>query len=230
MSKFIKIGHRGAMGYEPENTLRSFDKAIELGVDMIELDIHLCKTGETVVIHDESVDRTTNGQGLVGNMELGELKLLDAGKGERIPVLEEVLSLVNKRAAVNIELKGRETAQPAADIIRQHVSNGWNPELFIVSSFDWDELREFRRCAFGNRIGVLFNNNYDDLFDFAGEVAAYSIHVPQEKASEDLISDIKRRGFKVFVWTVNEKEDIEKIQKLGADGAFSNFPDRLATR
>jgi len=229
VTKFIKIGHRGAMGYEPENTPRSFNKAIELGVDMLEFDVHLCKTGEAVVIHDESVDKTTNGHGLVCDMELEELRLLDAGKGEKIPTLEEVLDLVNKRVGVNIELKGRETARPAADIIKQHVGGGWDPELFIISSFERDELRKFRQCDSRIRIGVLFNNSHDDLLGFAEEVAAYSIHIPLRKTSENLISTIKSRGFKVFVWTVNEERDIRRIIKFGADGAFSNFPDRLRT-
>ena len=94
----IIIGHRGAMGYEPENTLRSFQKALDLGVDMIEFDVHLCKSGELVVFHDEKVNRTTNGQGYIAQKSLEKLKELDAGQGEKIPTLEEVLDLVKGKA------------------------------------------------------------------------------------------------------------------------------------
>ena len=109
--KLLKISHRGACGYEPENTLASFKKAIEINADMIELDVHVCKTGEVVVIHDEKVNRTTNGKGYVSQKNLESLKKLDAGKGKKIPTLIEVLDLVNKRVKVNIELKGKKTAE-----------------------------------------------------------------------------------------------------------------------
>src|SRR6056297_2287931 len=103
----LKIGHRGAMGYEPENTLRSFKKAIELNVDMVELDVYVCSSGELVVIHDDKVDKTTNGKGYVSEKSFDELRKLDAGMGEKIPTLQEVLDLIDKRAKVNIELKGK---------------------------------------------------------------------------------------------------------------------------
>ena len=98
----LKIGHRGARGYAPENTLKSFQKAIELGVDAVELDVQLCKSGELIVMHDDTVDRTTDGSGFVKKLKLKDLKKLDAGMGERIPTLEEVLDLVNRRVKVNI--------------------------------------------------------------------------------------------------------------------------------
>ncbi len=117
----LKIGHRGAMGYAPENTLGSFAKALELGVDGIELDVHVCKSGEVVVIHDERVDRTTNGKGQVKEMTLKELKELDAGKGERIPTLEEVLDFVDRRAFIDIELKAEGIGNSVADIVRKYI-------------------------------------------------------------------------------------------------------------
>ena len=115
----IRIGHRGAMGYEPENTLRSFKKALALKVDMIEFDVYVCKTGEVVVIHDDKVDRTTNGKGYVVQKTLQELTSLDAGKGEKIPLLEEALDCINKKVQVNIELKGEGTAEPVYKIIQK---------------------------------------------------------------------------------------------------------------
>ncbi len=108
----LRIGHRGAAGHEPENTLLSLNKAVELGCDMTEIDVHVCASGEVVVIHDEEVYRTTNGTGFVSQMSLDALKALDAGKGESIPTLEEVLSALKGRIQLNIELKGEGTPVP----------------------------------------------------------------------------------------------------------------------
>ena len=107
----LKIGHRGAAGLEPENTLRSFGKAISLGVDAVEFDLHKCKTGELVAIHDSSVNRTTNGIGLVADLTLAELKLLDAGAEETIPTFSEILDFINKRVKVFIEIKEKGIAE-----------------------------------------------------------------------------------------------------------------------
>jgi len=224
----IKIGHRGAMGYEPENTLISFQKAIELGADMIELDIHLCKSGELVVIHDEKVDRTTNGRGFVRDKTLAELKQLDAGKWQAIPTLEEVLGEVNKRVSVNIELKGAGTAVPVAMIIDKYVSNGWGRNLFLISSFSIGELECSREKNRESRIGIVFDKKSRDLFNLTDKFSAYSIHPSIKLTNPDLIEEAHKRGLKVFVWTANSSADIRRLIKIGVDGIFSNFPDRLA--
>ena len=118
----LSIGHRGACVYEPENTLRSFARALELGADMIEFDVHVCASGEAVVIHDAALKRTTNGLGYVKDKTLEELKTLDAGKGEKIPVLEEVFDLVNKRAGLNIELKSENAPVKVCSVIREYIT------------------------------------------------------------------------------------------------------------
>src|SRR3990167_11327492 len=129
----LKIGHRGACGYAPENTLKSFQRAIDLGVDMIELDVQLCKSGELVVIHDDTVNRTTDGSGFVKKIKLKNLKKLDAGEEERIPTLEEILNLVDRRVKVNIELKGPKTAKPVLKLIDEYIkTKGWNIDDFII--------------------------------------------------------------------------------------------------
>ncbi|MFT6331076.1 MAG: glycerophosphoryl diester phosphodiesterase, partial [Bermanella sp.] len=143
--KILKIGHRGAMGHEPENTLRSFKKALALNVDAIELDVYVCKTGELVVIHDDKVDRTTNGIGYTEDKTFVELRQLDAGKGELIPTLEEVLDLVDRSVIVNIELKGRSTAIATYQVIDKYIKEkGWSELDFMVSSFDHHELNKFK--------------------------------------------------------------------------------------
>ncbi len=225
---FLKIGHRGACGYEPENTLRSFEKALELGVDMIELDVHCCASGELVVIHDNRVDRTTNGTGYVAGMSLEELRELDAGKGERIPLLGEVFELVKGRAQVNVELKGSGTALPVHDLMKGLVQEGgWSSDDFLVSSFNHYELLEFLRYNANIRIGALTEGIPLGYAEFAERLHAASVNISLEFICKEFVDDAHRRGMEVFVYTVNDPEDVDLVKSLGADGAFSNFPDRL---
>ena len=231
MDTFIKIAHRGASGYEPENTLRSFQKAIELGVDVIEFDVHICKTGEVVVIHDDSVDRTTNGKGKIVDKTLGELKILDAGKGEKIPMLEEALDLIDRKAKINIELKGVGAVEPTAKIIRNFVlSKGWNYDDFLVSSLNFSELEIFYHQKIPVKLGVvvgLRNLLFKKYFEFAKSIDAFSIHFLKFLASPKRIGGARREGFKVYIWAVNSEKEIKKFKTWKADGIFSDFPDRL---
>ena len=119
MKKVISIGHRGAKGYKPENTLPSFKHAMDLGCDWLELDVYFV-SGELLVIHDKSVDRTTNGKGNVEDLPLDYLRSLDAGDGAPIPTLNEVLCLVNNQCGVNVELKGKNTAQPVSEVLANY--------------------------------------------------------------------------------------------------------------
>src|SRR3989344_4626849 len=131
MSRVLRIAHRGASGHKPENTLAAFAKALEIGVDIIELDVRVCKTGELVVFHDMALERTTNGNGLVADTSLEELKKLDAGGGEQVPTLKEVIDLVNKRVVLNIEMKGKGVVEQLATILKGYLNNGHPRELFI---------------------------------------------------------------------------------------------------
>ena len=224
----LRIGHRGACGYEPENTLRSFNRALQLHVNMIELDVHVCVSGEIVVIHDSKVDRTTNGTGYVADKTLDELRTLDAGKGERIPTLQEVLDLVNRKVKTNIELKGTGTAKPVFQLLEKHVREfGWSYGDFLISSFDRDELQEFRRLSREFSIGVLVRDIPKDFVEFVEKIGAYSVNVCIESITRELVDDAQRRGIKVFVWTVDGIDDIGRMKSLGVDGIFSNYPDRL---
>jgi len=227
----LKIGHRGAAGYEPENTLRSFKRALELGVDMIELDVHLCKSGEVVVVHDDTVGRTTNGSGYVGQKTLTELRELDAGRGERIPTLPEVLDLIDKRARINIELKGPYTALAVSELIEQRVRDmRWGYEDFLISSFSKSELSTFRNRSPNTPIGLLLHET--DILNlryrkYAMLIGASSIHMPLNLASQRSVNFTKDSGKKVLVWVVNDPADIEFVKRLGVDGIFSDYPDRL---
>ncbi len=224
----IKIGHRGAMGYAPENTLKSFKKALELNVDAVELDIYVCKSGELVVIHDDKVDRTTNGKGYVVEKTFEELSALDAGEGEKIPKLSEVLDFIDRKVKVNIELKGVKTAKPVQELIEKYVKNkGWEYDDFLVSSFNHYELKKFRKLNPKIKIGVLISGIPRGFLEFAEMLNVYSINLCFKFINQECVNDAHNHNLKVYVWTVNDSEDIERMKTLGVDGIFSNFPDRL---
>ncbi len=224
----LKIGHRGAMGYAPENTLSSFKKALELNVDMIELDIHACKSGELVVIHNNKVDGTTNGQGYVAEKTFKELRGLDAGKGEKIPTLNEVLNFIDKRVKVNIELKGANTTKPVCELVEDYIKKkGWKYDDFLISSFDHYKLEEVNRLNPNIKIGALIVGIPIGFAEFAERVNAYSVNLCMGSINQEFVNDAHDRGLKVYVWTVNDLDDIERMRSLGVDGIFSNFPDRI---
>jgi glycerophosphoryl diester phosphodiesterase len=224
----IKVGHRGAKGYEPENTLRSFKKALELGVDMIELDVYVCKSGEVVVIHDDAVNRTTNGKGLVEDKTLAELKELDAGQGEKIPILQEVLDLVNKEVKINVELKGENTAEPVSDVIEKYIKEkGWSYDDFLVSSFNYKELQKFKELNPKIKIGVLSKKIPKGFIDFAEKIKAYSVSVSINYTDEKFVKEVHERGLKVFVFAADEEKDIQKAKLLNVDYICSDFPDKI---
>jgi glycerophosphoryl diester phosphodiesterase len=224
----IAIAHRGASGYEPENTLAAFKKALELGVDMVELDVYVLEDGNVVVIHDKKVNRTTNGKGYVRNKTVNELKQLDAGNGETIPTLQEVLDLVKRKAKVNIELKGKGTAQPVSNILKEYIQKkGWNYTDFLVSSFDHNELRAFTQLLPQILIGVLIIGIFVQ-FDKYKKMNAYSVHMWSKLVRKSLIEKAHKRGLKLFVYTVNNSNEIKKMKDLGVDGIFSNYPDKIS--
>ena len=223
-----KIGHRGAMGYEPENTLISFKKALDLNVDMTELDVYVCKTGELVVIHDDKVDRTTNGIGYVVEKTFDELRQLDAGKGEKIPTLSEVLDLIDKKIQINIELKGTGTARPVYELLEYYVKNKeWQYDDFLISSFNHYELKEFNTLNPNIKIGALITGIPIGYAEFAEKVNSSTVNPDIEFINKEFVDDAHNRGLDVYVYTVNDLDDIEKMKSLGVDGIFSNFPDRL---
>ena len=229
------IGHRGAMDYEPENTLRSFQKAIDLKVDMVEFDVHLCKTGELVVIHDEKVNRTTDGQGFVAKKSLTELKELNVSplrrsfsetrKGEKIPTLEEVLDLIDRKVKINIELKGPNTAEPTIELIKKYIKKKkWTYDDFLISSFNHHELEKIYSLNQKIKIGILVNNLKEKHIILAQKLKAISINPDIKKINNEDIERVHQAGFKIFVWSFN---NIKKTNNLNFDGVFLNSPDKL---
>ena len=225
---FLKIGHRGAAGLEPENTLTSFAKAIDLGVDMVELDVHLTKDKKLIVIHDDKLNRTTNGRGLVKNKTLKQIKKLCIGKKEIIPTLEEVFDLVNKRVIINIELKGRGIAKPVARIVKKYVRDKkWPLSCFFASSFKEKELRDFKKLCPKIKLGLIAKDKKTDFVKSAKRLGAFSLNLSFKLINKKIIKDLHNQGFKVFVWTINKKNNIKKIKSLGVDGIVSDFPNKF---
>ena len=226
--KIIKLSHRGAWGYEPEHTISSFKKALEFDIDFIEMDVGICKTGEVILFHDVKIDRTTNGRGFLTDKTFDELKTLDAGKGQKIPTLEETLNLINRKTKVNIELKGEGSADAVSKIINKYITgSGWEDNDFLISSFNHPELIKFHALNPMIKIGAIIAGIPLNYGEFAEKLGAYSVHISKEFINRELVDDIQKRGMKAFVYTVNDPDFIDRIKSLGVDGIFSDYPDRL---
>ena len=219
MNNFLVIGHRGATGYEPENTLRSFEKALQLGCSWIELDVHVVDD-QIVVIHDDDLSRTTNGFGLVSTSSFKYLRSLDAGKGEQVPTLQEVMELIGQRCRVNVELKGKGTARVLSTLLRKRSSNR---DQFLISSFDHSELaqmdRQFRR-------GAIWDQRINSLVRKTIELSADTLVVERSLISASLVKEAQGANLQVFGYTINESSDVREMLRLGLNGIFTDFPDQ----
>lgn len=224
---FTVIGHRGAMGYETENTLASIQKAIDMGVDMIEIDVFNIKSGETVVFHDKTLDRISNATGNIEEYYLTDIKKVVLDGNHKIPLLQDVLKLIDNKVTLNIELKGEGTANRVNHITKFYIEKrGWSMENIVISSFNWDELREIRKINPDIAIAVLTEDNPVDAIPVAKELNAIAINPWFKTLSEENTNQIHDAGFKVYTYTVNEKDDIERMKEYGVDGIFTNYPDR----
>jgi len=225
----LRIGHAGAQGYVPRNTLASISKALELHCDMIEFDVHKAKTGEIVLIHDKTVNNTTKGNGNVKNLTLKDLKKLDVGDGEKIPTLEEVLNLVAGRSKLNIEIKAYDATKNVTKIIQSYVANGaYKYSDFVVSSFNWLALVKIHILNSQIPLGVLIHTQPLKLaFVLARITNAWAFHPHYKLVDEKMVKKIHNRNMKIFVWTVDEQKDIQKMKQLKVDGIITNYPDRV---
>ena len=220
------IGHRGAMGHAPENTLASFQKALELGAPCVELDVYYVD-GKLMVFHDNRLERTTDGSGYLLDQNFDYLRSLDAGNGEKIPTLREVFEAIDLRAGVNIELKGPDTARPVVRFISALRKHSWNDDLILVSSFNHRELAEVRRIDSRIRLGPMIVGLPVDDAAFAAVLGAYSVHLSLEFVDRRFVDNAHSLGLQVFVFTVNHPDDICKMEELGVDGVFTNYPERV---
>ncbi len=227
MKKFLCFAHRGASGHEPESTLLAVEKAIDLGADWVEVDVYAVN-GELIVIHDDRLERTTNGSGYVMEKTFEYLRSLDAGKGQRIPTLRELIDLASRRIGVNVELKGPNTAAPTVSLIDHYVKErGWDKDQFIVSSFNQRELGKAHRLMSYIRIGVVIGGMHRLYAPFTRRHEVFSVHTRMDLVTARFVERAHRRGLKVFVYTVNDPGDIKRMEAMGVDGIFTDFPERL---
>jgi glycerophosphoryl diester phosphodiesterase len=222
----ICFAHRGASGYEPENTLRGFSRALELGATWIECDIRVVD-GELVIFHDRTLSRLTGAPGKVTELDLAALRTLRIKGTEPIPLLSDLVELARNRSNLQLELKGEGTGEPTARYLSGLLEKGWSADSFLVSSFDHEELVACKKIAPTIPIGVLLYGYPMNTIDIARALGAYSVHLNLEMVTPKRVTALHQAGYKVFVYTVNEPADIHAMRALGVDGVFSDFPDRV---
>ncbi|WP_326632497.1 MULTISPECIES: glycerophosphodiester phosphodiesterase [unclassified Streptomyces] len=216
---FLTIGHRGVMGVEPENTLRSFVHAERAGMDAIELDLHLSKDGALAVMHDADVDRTTDGTGLIAEKTLAELRELDAGQGERVPVFEEVLDAV--RSPVQAEIKDVAAARALADVMRRRDL----VDRVEVLSFHDEAVAEIAQLVPGVRTALVASRWKSDVVDRAKAVGATTLVLNIRRLTLEVVEQAHAEGLKVIGWVVNTQDHLRLARGLGLDGATTDFPE-----
>jgi glycerophosphoryl diester phosphodiesterase len=235
---FVRIAHRGASGECPENTLAAFRRALELDAMMIECDLQLTADEHVVVFHDWTLERTSNGCGVLSELALAAIRRVDAGSwrdprfaGESVPTLDETLDLVLPRAEINLELKSRGTRERADRLARAAVAAVAARGAFdrvVFSSFDRVCVEAARAASDEARIGILWDDPpFDGAWQLAAATGAVALHPRASTVTPALIEAAHERGLAVYVWTVNRLDDMLRLARAGADGLMSDHPDRL---
>jgi glycerophosphoryl diester phosphodiesterase len=219
----LRIGHRGARAYEPENTLRSFKKALEIGVDAVELDVRKTRDNQLVVIHDLDVKKTTNGKGLVNELTLKEIQGFSTEKGEKIPTLKEALDFLDKKVKILIELKETGIEEKVLALVRE---NGLQKNVVIVSFLE-DALRKVRELDKDVEMGLIYATHKNPI-KAALELKAQYLVAFYRFTHTANIQRAHENGLKVIVWTINTPEEVAEYVKKGVDGIASDKPDILA--
>jgi len=215
----LTVGHRGLMGVEPENTLRSFRRADRAGLDVIELDLHLSKDGHLVVIHDAEVDRTTDGTGRVAELTLSELRALDAGHGERLPLFAEVVEAVT--APLQAEIKDR----GAARVLAGEIERLGIQDRVTVISFHGQALREIRTLLPDIPLALVSGRSTGTAPERAVALGAGMISCELAHLDAEVVSRAHTAGLKVITWTVNTAEELARARALGLDGVVTDRPE-----
>ncbi len=215
----IIMGHRGAAALEPENTLLSITRAIEIGVDAVEIDIHLSKDKELVVIHDSTVDRTTNGTGPVSSYTLNEIKELDAGKGETVPTLQEVIDLIENKVSLVIELKQAGTEKGVFELIKR---NNIEDNVYVISF--WHRLvKTVKKMDSCIKTGILLVGCPVDT-SIATHASADALVMKYTFVDREFVEIAHKEGLKVFIWNIDELRLVKPYADMGVDGIGSNDP------
>lgn len=223
----LVIGHRGAAGHAPENTLASVRHAIACGVDAVEIDVCLLEDA-LIVLHDDTLDRTTNGHGPYKDMRLADLRALDAGQGEPIPLLEEVIALTCGRIGLNIEVKeaGIAAQVVTAALVATAAHRAWRAQI-LLSSFDIATSAALADLRGTMALGLLYEEAFDAALARALTLGARSLHMSLATLNARDVARARARGLQVYVYTVNDDEALARCRAARVDGVFSDYPDRI---
>ncbi len=228
------IAHRGASAYEPENTLRAFERAIELGATMIELDVHLSRDGHPIVVHDPDLSRTTDGTGRVGDLTLAQIQRFDAGRGERVPTLDQAIEVVRGRAQLYIELKGQQTPAAVVACLRRQ---NFVEQAIAGSFYPWlPQKVKFLEPAIRTSVLIAGRDREVDFIGWALAIGADYVHpcwergspAPHKLLTPELIAAIRGHGLGIILWHEERPEELRELVKLDVDGICTNTPDVLA--
>lgn len=237
------VAHRGATAYAPENTIAAFDLAVDMKADYIEIDVQRSKDGELVLIHDTTVDRTTDGTGKVGDLTLEQLRSLDAGSwkgeqfaGEPIPTFEEILDHYHGKIGILIELKAPELypgieEQVAAALIERNLHKPQN-EKIIIQSFNFESIKKMDQLLPKVPIGVLTSNRADTTLEALQEFSTYAdwFNPSYGIVTEELVNQVHSLGMQIGSWTVRSQEAADFLFEMGVDAIISDYPDYVDPR
>lgn len=229
------IAHRGASGLAPENTIAGMKLAIEYGCDGIETDLQLTKDGEVVVFHDWSVERTTDGKGQIRDLTFEEISKLDNGswfseefKGERVPRLEDLLEVVPENLILNLELKSQAfDSRGLEEKVMEILKENNRKENIIISSFNHESLKRVREVDKTIKLGILYEGYLLGLDEYIRNLNLdiSSVHPGVSYTDQALINEIHSKDLLGYIWTVNDKESVERLKGYGVDGIITNYPN-----
>jgi len=217
------IGHRGVAALEPENTLRSVRRALRFGLGMVEIDVRWAGC-HLWVLHDHRLDRTTNLRGALTAYGFGQLRTADAGAGERIPLLREVIEVINRRAVLNIELKGPRTALPVVALLDELCEGAFSPSDFLLSSFSPRELAVAKRVGPHYPRALLVGSRPLSVLKTARQLQVGAIHLSRKRAVSATVRVCGEAGYGVRVFTVNDAQEASALQAMGVEGVFTDDP------
>ena len=226
----LVVGHRGAMGHVLENTIESIQKAIELNVDGIEIDVFKSKTGELVVYHDPFLSRLSNSNAFIEQISLDSIKKVELIGGYFIPTLKEIVDIIPEKIFLNIELKGQDTSFETNKIITNYLKTYNFPiSKFIISSFRWDELKKIRSINKEIPIAILVDSLHkiNDAIKLAKQINAFALNPNKNFITKEIVNNIQSNNIKVYPYTINTPRNIRRVRSMGVDAIITDYPERI---
>ena len=226
----LVVGHRGAMGHVLENTIESVQKAIELNVDGIEIDVFKSKTGELVVYHDPFLSRLSNSNAFIEQISLDSIKNVELMGGYFIPTLNEIVDIIPEKIFLNIELKGQDTSFETNKIISNYLNTyNFPASKFIISSFIWDELKKIRSINKDIPIAILVDSLHkiDDAIKLAKQINAVALNPNKNFITKEIVNKIQSNNIKVYPYTINTLRNIRRVRSMGVDAIITDYPERI---